>query len=71
MATAIETTMQIEGFHCSGCANNLSRNLNSLEGVIKAEADFDSAKVEVRYDPDQITEDDLKHQIRATGFEPV
>ncbi len=71
MAAAIETTMGIEGFHCSGCANNLSKNLNGLEGVIKAVADFEAAKVDVRYDPERVTEEDLKDQIRATGFEPV
>lgn len=71
MATAVETTMGIKGFHCSGCANNLSKNLNSLEGVIKAEADYDSAKVEIRYDPERVSEEDLKNQVRASGFEPA
>jgi copper chaperone CopZ len=71
MATATEKTMGIKGFHCSGCANNLSKSLASLEGVIKAQADFDSAQVKVRFDPERVTEEDVRDQIRATGFEPV
>jgi copper chaperone CopZ len=71
MATAMDKIMGIKGFHCSGCANNLSKSLANLEGVIKAQADFDTAQVEVRFDPERVTEEDLRDQVRATGFEPV
>ena len=71
MATATTTTFRIRGFHCSGCSDNLGKALARMEGVIRAVGDFDEATVEVRFDPDRICEDDLREQIRASGFEPV
>ena len=70
MATATTTTFRIRGFHCSGCSDNLGKALERLEGVIRARGDYDAATVEVRYDPDRVSEDDLKERIRASGFEP-
>lgn len=71
MATTTTKKYQIRGFHCSGCADNLGTSLARLEGVIKAEADYDRATVEVRFDPDRVGDDDIHSQIRAAGFEPV
>jgi len=62
---------RIGGFHCSGCADNLGGSLARLEGVIRAEADYDQAIVEVRFDPERISDDDIHTRIRASGFEPV
>jgi len=39
--------------------------------VIKATADVDTERVEVRYDPERVTIDALRDQIRAAGFEPA
>ncbi len=49
----------------------MGKSLRRLEGVIKADADYDGAVVEVRFDPDRVTERDIDEQIRAAGFEPV
>ena len=68
MTTATKT-FNIEGFHCTGCADNVSRSLGTEEGVIKVEADYEQAKVEVRFDSDRITEDRIVEQIRQAGFE--
>jgi copper chaperone CopZ len=42
-----------------------------VEGVIKADADYDRATIEVRLDPERVTDDDIHSRIRAAGFEPV
>ena len=44
--------------------------MNNLDGVIRALADFEAGQVDVRFDPDRVTEDDVKAQIRASGFDP-
>jgi len=71
MATTTTKQYQISGFHCSGCADNLGDSLARLEGVIKADADYDGAAVEVRFDPERVSDDDIHTQIRASGFELV
>ncbi len=70
MATAITKTIRVRGFHCSGCSDNLGKALTKLEGVIRAVGDYEAATVEVRFDPDRVSEDDLRERIQAAGFEP-
>lgn len=70
VATATKKTFAVTGFHCTGCANNLGSALNNLDGVIRARADFEEGYVEVRFDPDRVTEEDVRERIRASGFEP-
>lgn len=69
--TTTTKTFQIRGFHCSGCADNVSRSLGQQEGVIRVDADFEKARVEVRFDADRITEESIVEQIEAAGFEAV
>jgi len=71
MAAVQSTTYPVRGFHCSGCADNLGASLRRIEGVIKADADFDTAQVEVRFDPARVSDDDVREGIRAAGFEPA
>ncbi len=70
MATATLKTFPVKGFHCSGCSDNLGWALNNLDGVIRANADFEAGQVEVRFDSDRVTSEDVKTQIRASGFDP-
>ena len=69
MATV--TTIRVRGFPCPGCAENVKQALLRLEGVIKADADFATERVEVRYDPDRVTEEALHDRIRSAGFDPA
>ncbi len=47
----------------------MSRSLGAQEGVIKVDADYEHAKVEVRFDSERITEESIIDQIRRAGFE--
>jgi copper chaperone CopZ len=70
--TAVETkTFGVRGLHCAGCATNVGNALLRIEGVIKAEADFDTAQVWVRFDPARVSDDDIGEGIRTAGFEPA
>ncbi len=69
MATTTTKTLGVNGFHCSGCSDNLSKALGNVDGVIRARAGFDDANVEVRYDADRVSEQDIRDQIARSGFE--
>lgn len=71
MATTETRTFPVEGFHCTGCSANLGKNLQLVEGVIRADARFDTAEVTVRYDSERVTDEDIRDQIRAAGFGPA
>lgn len=68
--TVTTKTFTVRGFHCSGCADTLARSLRALEGVIRADTDYDQARVEVRFDAGRATEDDIRERIRASGYDP-
>ncbi len=67
--TTTTRTFGVTGFHCSACSDNLSKALGNLDGVIRARASFDDAQVEVRFDTDRVSEQDLREQIARSGFE--
>jgi copper chaperone CopZ len=69
MATITTRTLGVNGFHCSGCSDNLTKALSNMDGVIRARASFDDASVEVRYDEDRVSEQDIRDQIARSGFD--
>jgi copper chaperone CopZ len=63
MTTTTSATFTVRGF------DNLAKALRNLDGVIRARASFDDANVEVRFDADRVSEQDLRDQITRAGFE--
>ena len=59
MAAATSKTFAVKGFHCSGCSDNVGSALNRLDGVIRAQADYETRQVEVRFDAERVTEEDI------------
>lgn len=71
MAAVQTTTYPVAGFHCTTCADSLGKSLGRIEGVIRADADYEAGQVQVRFDPARVGEDDLREGIRTAGFEPA
>ncbi|GIU92081.1 MAG: hypothetical protein KatS3mg011_0987 [Acidimicrobiia bacterium] len=70
MANTVEMIIEVRGFHCTGCADNLGRALASLDGVIRAHADYETGRVRVRFDSDRVAEEVIRERIRVAGFDP-
>lgn len=71
MTAVRTTTYPVAGFHCTGCADTLGRSLGRIEGVIRADADYEAGQVAVRFDPERVGDDGLREGIRRAGFEPA
>jgi copper chaperone CopZ len=54
---------------CTECENRVKIAVTRLDGVIKADADHKSDRVDVRFDGDRVSEDEIKDRIRAAGYE--
>lgn len=61
----------VEGMRCEGCARTLQLALEQLDGVRDATADFERARVQVRFDPARVDEQRLRARIQEAGYEPV
>lgn len=63
LATASFT---VEGMHCEvGCAGHLEKKLAKLDGVQKAEIDFEAKKATVEYDANKITPEILVQTVEG------
>lgn len=67
---AIETTFKVP-MHCGGCENAVRTALQRTEGVIRATADHRRDEVKLRFDPERLSEEQIRERIRVAGFEPV
>ena len=62
-------TLGISGMTCSGCVRSVSKVLNALDGVAKADVFLDKRCAVVSYDPAKLGVEQLKHAIQEAGYE--
>ncbi len=58
----------VDTMHCEKCVANVKTHFEALDGVDTATPDLDTQTVEVTYDPDAISIDDLIHALDDTDF---
>ncbi len=64
-------TIPVVGMACAGCAANVERHLNQLEGVASASVNFAARTALVSYDPKTISLQQMKEAILKAGFDLV
>ncbi len=63
-----DATFKVPDMSCGHCKTAVEGELNRLSGVERSNADFEKGIVEVRYDEDQVTTDELKGAIEEAGY---
>lgn len=61
-------TIAITGMACAGCAANVERRLNQLDGIESAAVNFSARTALVEYDPQVITPKTMKEEIEKVGY---
>ena len=61
--------LEIEGMHCEGCVNRLTKVLKGLDGVNDAKVSLENKNAVIEYDEDKIDLDDIKQAIEDANFE--
>lgn len=64
-------TIAVIGMACAGCAANVERRLNELNGISSAAVNFAARTVLVEYDPKVITPQMMKDEIIKAGYDLV
>ena len=64
-------TIPVVGMACAGCAANVERHLNQLEGIASAAVNFAARTALVSYDPKTISLQQMKEAILKAGFDLV
>ena len=61
------TTIQIEGMHCTNCANAVDKQLKAIEGVTEAVVNYATESAVIQYNRD-ITFDEFESAIKNAGY---
>lgn len=64
----VEVEIRTPGMVCEGCADTLSRALMALQAVHNVVPDVKQKRVRVLYDPQRVTEDQLRQHVDKMGF---
>ena len=62
-------TLGIEGMTCGGCVSSVTKVLQALDGVAKAEVSLEKKCAVVDYDPAKVGLAQFKHSVEEAGFE--
>ena len=62
-------SLKIEGMHCEGCSNRLTRVLENLDGVNSANVSLENKKADIEYNEDTLNIEEIKEAISDAGFE--
>jgi Zn2+/Cd2+-exporting ATPase len=60
--------LMVGGMDCSGCASKISTVLESLPGVEGASLTFDSGKLTVSYNPQEIDSQTIQNRVLSLGY---
>ena len=64
-------TIAVIGMACAGCAANVERRLNQLDGIASANVNFAARTALVEYDPKAVTPKMMKEEIIKAGYDLV
>lgn len=66
----MQQTFFVENIKCGGCMNTIRKGLEALEGVETAEPDNQNGKVDVTFDEQQVTADQITAALSGMGYPP-
>ena len=67
----ITVQAQIKGMHCAACSGRIERVVGGMDGVETASVNLAAETMELVYDPDVVTTEDVAGRIKDLGFEAI
>lgn len=64
----VTISFDVEGMTCTGCESTVVRSLESLDGVVEANASHESGKASVQFDKTLVTKGEMEDGIVSTGY---
>ena len=66
-----EIKIKVEGMACEHCTQRVKNALEKLSGVEAVEVCLENKIVTVKYDDNQVTQEDMKSAIEEQGYDVV
>jgi Cd2+/Zn2+-exporting ATPase len=64
-----ELSLRLEGLACPTCAGKVEGTLARKAGVEEAKVHFTTGRVQIKYNPEQVEEAELRELIEAMGYD--
>ena len=68
---AANRTLKIEGMTCASCAKAVERASRKLEGVLEANVNFATEKLNISFEPSKVKLSDIKKAIEKAGYKAL
>ncbi|MFY4776653.1 copper chaperone CopZ [Metabacillus sp. RGM 3146] len=65
----METTLKVNGMSCAHCVKAVEGSVGKLAGVASVKVHLEAGKVDVKYDADQVSLNEIKEAIDDQGYE--
>jgi len=62
-------SLVVKGMSCEHCVKAVETNVGALNGVDRVEVHLSEGKVEVEYNPEQVSIDTVKNTIEDQGYD--
>ncbi|MCK5024183.1 MAG: cadmium-translocating P-type ATPase [Thermoplasmata archaeon] len=60
--------LKIKGLHCADCVGKIEKSMSSLEGIEHIKLNFSTSKMQIRYNPDAISLEEIHSKIKSLGY---
>lgn len=67
----MKETLKVEGMTCGCCVGKVEKSINQLNGVSSIEIDADKERVQVEFDNNTTTLEQIKGKIEEEGYKVV
>ncbi|HRT82655.1 MAG TPA: heavy metal-associated domain-containing protein, partial [Oscillospiraceae bacterium] len=68
MAENIKKTVNIEGMTCAACSARIEKVLGKMDGVSSATVNLAAEKLNLEYDQEKVSEDQIKKAVEKIGY---
>ncbi len=62
------TTIKVGGMSCDGCVKSVTRALQAVPGVRKADVSLERAEATIMFDPEKVAKPALVEAVEDAGF---
>jgi Cu+-exporting ATPase len=67
----VNKVLNIEGMTCSSCAQNIEKAVKKLEGVVMANVNIATEKLNISYEPQSVRVSEVKKAIEKAGYKAI
>jgi copper chaperone len=64
-----QVTLNVQGMSCGHCVNAVESNVGKLDGVEQVNVHLETGKVDVSFDDEKVTIEEIKETIDDQGYD--